>query len=189
MSSADTRRRLLDAAGRTIRAVGPGALTLDAVAREAGVSKGGLLYHFATKEALVDALVEDWLDRFEEQLAAGAGEHGWARAYIDVCAAGLPSAEERATDVAMLAAIVGDPARLEPVRRRYAAWQERLVADGGDPVTATILRLAADGLWLAELIGLAPPAGELRRELVARLGELASPSDAPGTRSSRSSRP
>ncbi|PTE20023.1 TetR/AcrR family transcriptional regulator, partial [Cereibacter changlensis JA139] len=41
-----TRRRLLDAADQLSRTVGPARLSLEAVAAEAGVSKGGLLYHF-----------------------------------------------------------------------------------------------------------------------------------------------
>jgi AcrR family transcriptional regulator len=171
--SRDTRRRLLDAAAHVIRRDGPGALTLEAVAGAAGVSKGGLLYHFATKEALVDALVDDWLDRFEADIRAGAEGAGWARAYAEVCCAAPTSTEDRATDVALLAALVGDPARLEPLRRRYGAWQEQLVADGDDAAGATLVRLAADGLWLADLLGLAPPQGELRRDVMARLTALA----------------
>ena len=49
--------RLLDAASAVIRRDGAQALTLDAVAAEAGVSKGGLLYHFKSKRELLDALV------------------------------------------------------------------------------------------------------------------------------------
>ena len=41
-------------------------------------------------------------------------------------------------------------------------WQARLVDDGLDPVTATVLRLASDGLWLCDLFGLAPPPAALR---------------------------
>ena len=44
---------------------------------------------------------------------------------------------------------------------------------GTDPVDATVARLAADGLWLAELLGLGPPTGELRAKVVDRLLELA----------------
>jgi hypothetical protein len=40
-------------------------------------------------------------------------------------------------------------------------------------VQATVARLAADGLWLADLLGLAPPEGELRSAVLARLIELA----------------
>jgi hypothetical protein len=48
------------------------------------------------------------------------------------------------------------------------------VAAGGGPadVDATVVRLAADGLWLADLLGLAPPKGRLRRDVLARLAEL-----------------
>ena len=38
---------------------------------------------------------------------------------------------------------------------------------------ATVARLAADGLWLADLLGLAPPAGELREHVLARMLALA----------------
>jgi AcrR family transcriptional regulator len=136
------------------------------------VSKGGLLYHFPSKEALVDALVDDWLDSFEAGVAERARDRRWARAYAEVCAAGPQSADERATDVALLAAIAGDPSRLGAVRRRYAAWQRKVAADADDPVDATVVRLAADGLRLADLLGLAAPGGGLRRDVVRRLAEL-----------------
>jgi AcrR family transcriptional regulator len=154
-----------------VRRDGPRALTLDTVAAEAGMSKGGLLYHFATKDALVDALVEDWLDRFEAEVVKGTTEGSWARAYARACA-GPRSAAERATDVALLVAVAGDPRGLEAVRKRYAAWQDRLVADGPETVDATLVRLAADGLWFADLLGLAPPTGRLRQAVTARLEEL-----------------
>ena len=171
MSADPTRRRLLDAAAAVVRRDGPRGLTLDAVAVQAGLSKGGLLYHFATKDALVEALVQDWLDRFEAEVVEGTADGNWARAYARACA--LPrSAAERATDVALLVAVAGQPRGLEAVRRRYAAWQDRLVADARDPVDATVVRLAADGLWFADLLGLAPPTGHLRRAVSARLEEL-----------------
>ncbi|MFM7414309.1 MAG: helix-turn-helix domain-containing protein, partial [Alphaproteobacteria bacterium] len=53
----DAPTRILDAAENLIIARGVAAMTLEAVAREAGVSKGGLLYHFASKEALLEALL------------------------------------------------------------------------------------------------------------------------------------
>jgi hypothetical protein len=45
--------------------------------------------------------------------------------------------------------------------------------DGIDPVDATLVRLAADGLWFADLLGLAPPQGRTRAELLKRLEALA----------------
>jgi LPS sulfotransferase NodH len=58
------------------------------------------------------------------------------------------------------------------VRARYEGWQERVVADGIDPVDATIVRLASDGLWFAQLLGLGAPQGELRAAVLQRLRDL-----------------
>ena len=59
---------LLDAAEIVVRRDGSGRLTLDAVAAEADVSKGGLLYHFPSKEALLTAMVERMVTSFDEAL-------------------------------------------------------------------------------------------------------------------------
>jgi AcrR family transcriptional regulator len=161
MPRADTRAKLLDAASAVIRRDGPKALTLDAVAAEATVSKGGLLYHFSSKRQLLDGLVDRWLTEFQDDIDA-PGE-GFVAGYIKA------SNTACADDAGMLAALVADPETLTAVRERYAAWQDRVITEGGDPVEATVARLAADGLWLADLLGLAPPQGELRERVLARL--------------------
>jgi AcrR family transcriptional regulator len=71
---ANARERILEAAAAVAHDVGPGRLSLDAVADRAGVSKGGLLYHFPTKQALITALIERHLSAIEE--AAGITEDG-----------------------------------------------------------------------------------------------------------------
>jgi AcrR family transcriptional regulator len=164
MPRGDTRTRLLEAAGAVIRRDGAQALTLDAVATQAGVSKGGLLYHFASKRELLDGLVERWLDEFQRDIdeAGGTFPIGYVRA----------SDGAKAEEAGLLAALVADPAVLAAVRARYATWQDRIVTEGGDPVEATVARLAADGLWLADLLGMAPPEGELRMRVLARLLQL-----------------
>jgi AcrR family transcriptional regulator len=172
LSRHDTRRRLLDAAASVVRREGPRALTLEAVAAEAGVSKGGLLYHFATKDALVEALVDDWLDRLEADADERAGDGRWARGYARAAVAGPRSAEERATDIALTIAVASGPEALDAVRSRYAGFQQRIVDGADDPVDATVGRLAADGLWIADLLGLGAPTGPLRRAVDARIEEL-----------------
>lgn len=57
------RDRILEAAHRVVSDLGAGHLTLEAVALAAGVSKGGLLYHFPTKEALIAAVANDYATR------------------------------------------------------------------------------------------------------------------------------
>jgi AcrR family transcriptional regulator len=56
------RNRILQAAERVVTEVGAARLTLDLVAQEADVSKGGLLYHFPSKEALLGALAQRYVD-------------------------------------------------------------------------------------------------------------------------------
>jgi AcrR family transcriptional regulator len=167
------RARLLDAAAAVVRRDGAQALTLDAVAAEAGVSKGGLLYHFGSKRELLDAMLEGWLDEFEREIAAAGGEEPgrFARGYVRATDMTGWAAADRATEFGFLAALVDAPG-MQMVRERYAAWQARVVAEAGDPVEATIARLAADGMWLGDLLGLAPPEGELRERVRARLDEL-----------------
>ena len=77
----------------------------------------------------------------------------------------------------MLAALIGDPSLLVAVRKQYGIWQDRVEREGRDPVDATVARLAADGLWLAELLGMGPPTGELRERVLQRLLDLAEPMD------------
>jgi AcrR family transcriptional regulator len=173
LSRQGTRARLLDAAVAVVRRAGAQGLTLDAVAAEAGVSKGGLLYHFSSKRELLDALVERWLDGWQAELDADRHGDGFVPAFVRASHLGGARQEERAAETALLAALVGEPEVLTAARERYATWQDRVEREGGDPVAATVARLAADGLWLADLLGLAPPQGELREAVLARLLELA----------------
>jgi len=163
------RRQLLDAAVAVIRRDGAQALTLDAVAAEAGVSKGGVLYHFGSKRALIDGLVECWLDDFQSQL----GGPDLAVAYVHASDLGDAGPDVRRSEFGMLAALIEDPAVLEAARARHAGWMERMLSGTLAREDAWLVRLAADGLWYAELLGIAPPQGEDRRRVLARLLALA----------------
>ncbi|HMJ37014.1 MAG TPA: TetR/AcrR family transcriptional regulator [Baekduia sp.] len=172
-AAGETRDRLLDAAARLLLR-DPSKLTLDAVAEEAGTSKGGLLYHFPSKAQLLDAVVDRWEASFQDQIDAAADDTpgGWVRAYADVSALDGEDEHAREIDSGILAVLALQPERLEAVRARYERWQERIADDGIDAVDATVVRLAADGLWFSELMGLAPPRGELRTQVVERLRAL-----------------
>jgi AcrR family transcriptional regulator len=155
-----SKERLLDAAAGVLLSEGAEALTLEAVARRAGISKGGLFYHFPTKQAMVAAMVERLTGAFDEALAAAGQRPGdFLRAYIGATIPERPAASaptDRVT-AALLAAVLVDPAGLEPLRARFAAWQARLVDDGIDPAAATAVRLAVDGWWAVRLLGLGEP--------------------------------
>jgi len=171
----DTRRRLLDAAAAVVRRKGAQALTLDAVAAEAAVSKGGLLYHFASKRELLDGMVAGWLEEFGAEIATAEATGGSTFAQAYVCASDISgwAKAERASEFGLLAALAAEPGVLASARSHYGEWQARLAEGAADPVDATVARLAADGLWLADLLGLAAPAGDLRERVLARMLELA----------------
>jgi AcrR family transcriptional regulator len=160
------RVQLLDAAAAVIRRDGAAALTLDSVAAEAGVTKGGVLYHFASKRALIDGLIGRWLDEFEDRLD---GEDLLA-AYVRAC--DLDPAQS-ASEFGLLAGMIEEPEVLEVARERYADWMARMLDGVRDPVDAWLVRLAADGLWYSDLLGIAAPRGDDRRRLIERLVALA----------------
>ena len=165
------REALLDAAIAVIRRDGAQKLTLDAVAAESGVSKGGVLYHFATKRALVDGLLERWLDDFDRRLEAAGGDV--LGAYVRCSDLSDADPDVAATEFGMLAGMIDDPQVLAAVRAFQEKWMAQMLASGIDPADAWLVRLAADGLWYADLLGLAAPTGGDRRVLLERLLTLA----------------
>ncbi|NMB59649.1 MAG: TetR/AcrR family transcriptional regulator [Chloroflexi bacterium] len=166
VDSTRTRKTILQAANRVVLRDGSNSLTLDAVAKEAGVSKGGLLYHFPSKDALISAMVDDLIQTADESMrvlqAGNPNPRGsWTRAYINVC---RESDETDSISAAMIPAAASNPELLEPMRKMYEIWQRKLDEDLGDRSTSTLIRLALDGLWLVELFNLNPPRGARRDE-------------------------
>lgn len=154
-----TRRGLLDAARRVLRTHGA-TLSLDAVAREAGVSKGGLLHHYPTKDHLLVALAHALIDQFHEHLKAahaheiatnGAAPGAWLRAYIRVNFARDEDAEALTPALAPLAAL---PEMLGSFQEAQAFLIREAEADGLPPERAHAVRLACDGLWASRTSGL-----------------------------------
>ncbi len=173
------RDRLLDAAECVAARDGVARLTLEAVANEAGVSKGGLLYHFPAKSALITAVVERLAVRCESRQAAAVAADpqtggAFTRAYLAVRTA-APDPQREPIHVAVLAAIGTDPEYLDPLRNRLAQWQARLESDGIDPVTASIVRLAIDGLVVGRLLKVPVPEDELRERVIEKLLSMTQP--------------
>jgi AcrR family transcriptional regulator len=177
MTRRDTRHEILEAAGRVVLDQGVSALTLEAVAGEAGLSKGGLLYHFASKEALLSGMVERLVEvtdaRIAESLRGDSGPGRWSRGYLAACAvdpSGKNPFDRLAT--AVLAAAAIDPALLDRLRQQEAVWRRQRRGDGIDATTASIVRLAADGLWMNDLFGIEILSQAEREAVLERLREM-----------------
>ena len=175
---ADARTRVLDAAEAIIRARGVPALTLEGAAREAGVSKGGLLYHFASKEALLVALMRRLAEGveadFEAMVAAQPdGPHRALRACLAFTfdQPGIFEAHARAAAV-LLAAFHHDPALIDPIRVFFGRVRARVVAEGAPPGLAWAVMLTGDGLFMARLFQLYEPSAEEMAALRATLHGL-----------------
>jgi len=69
-TAASSRQRLLDAALHEFRSRGYAATTVDDLCRAAGVGKGSFFHHFASKEALGVALIDDWTQMTGAMFAA-----------------------------------------------------------------------------------------------------------------------
>ncbi len=168
MPRASRKSELLDAAGRLVQARGVQALTLDAVAQATNSSKGGVLYHFPTKEALITALIERLVVRFESRFSrSGNFVEGFVTACIEVDA----HADEMAAGLAV--AIATDPSMLEPLRSAYVRWMRRIQTEVKDPLDGWLIRLALDGLWFSDLFGLPVPSTAQRKRLASRLTQIA----------------
>jgi AcrR family transcriptional regulator len=167
VKTADTRDRLLDAAETVVMARGVAALSLDAVAAEARVSKGGLLHHFRSKEALLTALVERLAAEMRASYDAlvALQPEGPGRHTRGVVAWALHTAPERAERdlriaAALLSAHAHDPRLIEPVRREHARIRAQLEHDDLPPGHAHVVLAAADGLFLAKVFGLWAPSAD-----------------------------
>jgi AcrR family transcriptional regulator len=178
--SSNLRDRLLDAAELVVARDGVISLTLDAVAKEAGVSKGGLLYHFPTKSALVVAVVERLASACDCETGKAIdasddiGPGRFTRAYL-TARLDPPDPKDMPIHTALLAAAGTDPQYLEPFRRRHVEWQKRLQEDGIDPAVATIVRLAIDGVCLGTMLGMPVPQGQLRQDVIDQLMAMTQP--------------
>lgn len=168
----DTRVRILDAARELLAEAGLSAFTLDAVARRAGVSKGGVFYHFASKEVLVSGLVDRYIQLFETRLhetlaREPAGPGRFARALIRTTLddAGVHNGYKRA----ILQVAMASPDVLQPLREYSRRALDNLMQDGLDDGLAEIVCFAADGLWFGEMLDLVRFSSERRRQLARRL--------------------
>ncbi|SER67834.1 TetR/AcrR family transcriptional regulator [Salisediminibacterium halotolerans] len=165
---------ILNAASKIVSERGIFNLTLESVAKEAEISKGGLLYHFPSKEALVQGMVEYLSNNYQEKINQNAEadplERGkWTRAFLNVTFnQGYPNKDWNS---GLLAAKAVKPELLQPLHSAYQDWQEKIEGDGLDPVDATIIRLATDGIWLAELFDFYQIEDEKKRAVYKRLHE------------------
>lgn len=162
------RKQIINAASEIVWNEGVVHLTLEAVAKRAGVSKGGLLYYFPNKVALIKGMLLELTDSFveeiQERVKTDKQQGGkWSRAYVKATFNEIDSGSTMSAG--LLAAIFTNPELLKEFQSHYAIFQENIEKDGINSTYSTIARLAVDGLWFAEIFGLAPLNKEQREQV------------------------
>jgi AcrR family transcriptional regulator len=168
--------RILDAAEELVCTRGIAGFTLDGVAQAAGVSKGGLLYHFRSKDSLISGMQRRMASRMADTLReAKAGSEPVLQAFVRH----LRRDYERGGR--SFAPLLLAREREEPCEELQALMACIARESGGDGKGSTLLLLAALGLMLSSLARLPYPlpehASDLLDELEAaagRIGEVGS---------------
>lgn len=168
------REKILDAYERVLVEDGERAATLEAVAKAAGVSKGGLLYHFKDKRALASGLLQrlETLAEHDVELMskdpAGATDYYvrtsvWQNSPLDraiISVTRLGNDSQAAVDAAM--------------KRVQNRWLSLLEDEVKDPHIARAILLIGDGLYYNAVLS---QAGEGKGKKPSK-GQTPSPSSA-----------
>ena len=166
----DIPDRVLDAALFIAADEGASSLTIDAVAKAAGVSKGGVLHHFKTKDALVRGLVERLVLQFEEAMTlAQRGDKQPVGRFVRGFLRTMENPMLASVGRALLAAVAHNPDLLQPLRDHFNRCHERIQADGLDPSVAYECVLVSAALWYEAIFQLPPPPQEVVDALRAKL--------------------
>ncbi|HZW45951.1 MAG TPA: TetR/AcrR family transcriptional regulator [Microvirga sp.] len=172
-----SREKILDAAAELVAKIGAGRLTLDAVAEQAGLSKGGLLYNFPSKDALLQAMIQRMIDQvseareeLREQMEPGPNVEARlvATTLLNMCCGG--KMQEVATG--LMVASAENPRLLDPVREVIAETLEQVKADSDDLDAALLGWLAVEGLSNLEMHNLSPFSDQDRERIVQAINRL-----------------
>lgn len=149
------RRLLLDCAATLALEQGLANVSVQAVSAAAGVTKGGLFHHFPSKQALVEGVAADLIERIDAEIDAIMAKdpvaHGrFTRAYVETTFTD-PAMGPGSRWTALYLSMIVEPG----LRRLWAEWyagrMDRHRETDGGPALETVRR-AADGAWLAQLI-------------------------------------
>ena len=153
------RRALLDQAARITLEQGLSKVTFQAVADAVGVTKGGVMHHFTTKNALVMEIFYDAMKKFEVEVGAAMAKDpvhfgSFTRAYINATISlGEKGQQEFNSQATLYVLMLGDG----ELRELWAEWsnaqlEKHQATDNSE--TLCMVRLVADGIWLSDFSGI-----------------------------------
>ena len=171
MATTVTKDKICDAAIQITVRDGLLAMTLDAVAKEAGISKGGVMYHFPSKDELVRGVLDYFSQQCETMLMRRVVDDPeprlrWARCLLDCLFPESPEFDANSNDgqmssevlsrffMAMLTGAVTCPAAMQPLRQLATRMRNRFMSDPKEGMDQILVWLAIDGLFLWQFMGI-----------------------------------
>ena len=150
------RDKVLDAAEAIVAAEGAGGLTFDAVARAAGITKGGVQYCFGTKDKLIEAMIDRWTEAFEVDIAKLVGPDPDR---LDIIRGHLTvtrdeDASDHSRSAVMMTALLERPERVAEGREWYMQRLAGLDMDKPAYRQVALAFLAGEGAFLLRALGL-----------------------------------
>ena len=176
MSRPNSKDIILDAAEAIVCESGAAHMTLDAVAERAKVSKGGLIYNFPTKEALLQAMIGRLIDGFEDQRERVRRElslENPSELAIEIKMLSTLDETKSRRNAALLAVIANQPELMETFRERARKHFSDRIVSKEHPGLSTILYFAALGVHLTALLNIPIVDAKRRKEIYADLLGLA----------------
>lgn len=174
------RDDILEAALRVVEQSGVQALTFDSVAEAAGLTKGGLQYHFQSKEIMLHALHDHLAQQWEADLESAAGGRATDLTPDERLVAYTKATSKSASRAELL--LMLEAVTHPELNVSGAAVMSRWTADipeqpGMTPgqVAQHIARLATDGLWLLEAMTGKSINPDVHQELVEGILKLIGP--------------
>lgn len=149
-TSPNARLKILQTAVEIISKEGISKLSFDRLVKVAGISKGGILYHFATKEALLSAVTEYieqvFIENYKAMLDNQPPHPG--RALLAYLKSALEGRLGKDPYAALVAITIERPVLLHESKSMYRVLRRDMQADGGDFIRQWTLVAAFDGLWI-----------------------------------------
>ena len=170
--SRNASSEILTAAREVTARDGAGKLTIDSVARQIGMSKGGVLYNFPSKQALLSALLGEMIDEHVEGVRQvdQTKPHATLHGHLQSLAASSGLKEN--LSMAILAAAAESPEFLDPLRTVIEGDQRKITSETTDPIGAHIILAALDGLRFKHLLGMPPYDTDTREKMQHRLESM-----------------
>ncbi|NLW04677.1 MAG: TetR/AcrR family transcriptional regulator [Pseudomonadaceae bacterium] len=170
--SNNSREAILDAAQKVAVEKGAGKVSLDSVAKEAGLTKGGVLYNFPSKEALISGMLERLMNTYTPRVAEYSTKlEGQPNPTLQSHFHVTRELEELDHNIpmAILAAAAHNLELLQPLSAEMQRRYTTICNEAGSADEAALLWAAGEGLMLMDILGLLPFDHQKKNQLLETL--------------------